>query len=345
MGQQVYIKAKIEEIDNLNNQLKTIGINNSFVTADNNQRWLNSINNDPESLQRHLKPKDRDLTMDELLKLFPLLCEVGLLSFDVAFSRTTDEEAQMYAEFIQTNKDIIDYLKGADELISRYKLNTDHIEVINLLNKPYEDPQMLPIEEQYKPDLQSGLFLCKSFSTKPFWVIFGKVDQPQFLKERIYVDDLHNRLYRDKQGYGYLLLPQLPINNKQIEFVQEIYDYAYQMGLRENYNLIIPFIYGLDVINYDDVANNYLAYYTNDELKERFYTIFKYTVSLFSYGYFQGIVWDDRKKQFKPTGSNITIKQLSLCSILTCLLRALGSDIAAELMTKLLNRKFIKSEF
>lgn len=344
MGQLVYIKAKPGTEEDLNKKLKKAGIKCAFITAEMNQDWLNDINTNPDAHQKHLKPKDRDLTMDELKDIFPSWTEVGLLSFDVAFGRTDDKEAAKYASFIEANADSLECVRGGDELIKRYDLTPAQNKIITELEMPEPEPEKLPVDEQVKPDLQSGLFLCKSWSPTPFWVVFGKVEKPTFLKTRIYRDELYNNIYRDKKGYAYLLLPLMPINNRQVEFVTEVYNQAYEMGLRESFNFIIPLVYGLDLVNINEVATDYLETYTPEEIKERFKTVFQMTSSVYPYNYFDGFVWRDDKKRFVPTGGK-SMQINTRCSILTALARAIGGKYAAVITSELTGSRYVEFEF
>jgi hypothetical protein len=349
MGQRVYIKAKTEAVKKLNSMLVKAKIKNSFITEQDTIDWLKDINYNPKSPQAHLKPENHDLTLDELKKMFPCWTEVGLLSFDVAFSRTSEEEAKKYAKFIEANKDSLEYIKGGDSFIERFDLTTAQSRTVTELEQPEPELEELPKEEQTNPDIQGGLFLCKSWSPKPFWLIFGNVERPVFLKVKKYKDDLNNRLYYDKAGYAYLMIPLLPLfhnGDKQVDFVVKVYNEAAQMGLRENFNFIIPIVYGLDLTNYEDAAKDYLEHYSIEELKERFVTLFKYTASVYPYGYCSnGFVWRDDKKRFKPTGGNGTFQILSRCSVLTALLRAMGQNAAAEVMTETTETKHLAFEF
>jgi hypothetical protein len=330
------------DLKKINKYLETVGIQNDFTTEQMNIDWVEDINTNPKSHQKHLKP----ITLEELKETFKGETEVGQLSFDVAFSRTSQEEADNYARFIQDFKDDIASLQGADELINRYDLIPEHVKIINTLNKTAEEPKKLPIDQQIKHDIQSGIMLCKSWGLQSFWVIYGKVNSPVLLKDKIYEDDIYNSIYKDKKGYAYLIIPLLPLNDNQIEFVSKVYDQAYNMGLKENYNLFIPVVYGLDLVNYNEVTESYKEFYTQEEIIERFNQLFETTVALYHYNYFNGIVWDDRTKRFKPTGTNIpTMQQQSKCSILTCLIRAMGGKKAAEMMSKLLNKKYLPFEF
>jgi len=345
MGQLVYIKAKEGSESDLNKKLKKAKIKNEFTTAKMNQDWLDDINTNPKAHQRHLKPEDRDLTMEELKKIFPSWTEEGLLDFDVAFGRTSDTEAKKLAEFIVANKDSLEYIKGGDSYLERFEFTPEQIEVIKSLYQPEPEPEMLPVEEQTNPDLQSGLYLCKSWSDKPFWIVFGKVERPSFLKTRIYKDDLYNNLYKDKKGLAYMLIPLLPIDNRQVEFVKEMYEHAASLGLRENFNFIIPLVYGLDLVNLNEVAANYKETYTPEELQDRFKRVFQMTSSVYPYNRSHGFTWRDDKKRFVPTGGEKSMQINTRCSILTALARAIGGKYAAVITSELTGSRYVEFEF
>jgi len=345
MGQLVYIAAKPEaDLKKLNNAVIKLGLQNAFTTVENNQQWLDDINT-PGSSQ--IKPKDRDLTMEELQKMFPSITAVGQLSFDVAFSRTTEEQAQLYLKFIRDNKNQLEYLRGADILRERYNCTAADLKIIKELNVQDKEPRKLPEDQQYIPDLQSGLYLCKSWSSKPFWLVFGSCrdDEPIFLKTRIYEEDIYNDIYRDKQGYAYLLIPQMPIDNNQLEFVEKIYSRCWEMGLREDFNFIIPIIYGLDVINYMRVSSQYYENYSKAELRDRLKTVFKLTDSVYKYGENNGFRWSDAKKHFVTIPNDSAISLKAKCSVMTCLVWAMGEKASAEIMSEITGKPYRDFEF
>jgi hypothetical protein len=346
MGQIVIIRLKTKddhEIIKINKLCKKAGIK-SFTTEQDNIAWHKDINSNPKSPQRHLKP----ITLEKLKLMFSFWCEVGALSFDVAFSRTSQAEAKRYAKFILKHANLIKELQGAQSMLERYKFTIKEQEAITKLNVILPAPKKLPVDLRTKRNLQGGLMLCKSWGLQPFWVIFGKVkdDYPVFLKDRQYEDENYNNIYRDDSGYAYLLLPLLPLDNNQLDFVEKVYSNAWSMGLRESFNLFIPFVYGLDITNIDKVADDYKESYTVEELKERFYFVFKATESIFPYNNVNGFVWRDDKLAFVPCGTSTPITQVwAKCHILTAILRAVGPEISAEIMSKLLNKKYSKFEF
>jgi len=341
----VTIKLKTNddsEINKLNLVLETMGIENMFVTEQSNIDWVNDINQNPESSLHRLKP----ITLDKLKDIFSMWCEVGRLDIDVAFGRTSQEQIDLYSHFISEYKNDIEYIKNADDLISRYDILPEHKEIILNLNKKDKKPKKLPKEEQNKPKLESGLFLCKTFSPTPFWIVFGNVEEPTFLKEKIYVDELMNNIYRDKNNYAYLMFPLLPINDSSLELAYSWWDSAYNMGLRENPNFILPLLYGFDLNNYDKIVSDYMNWYNQDEIIDRFKRVFESTNNVFKYNEPNGFVWKDNKKMFKPTGNNPTFQVQAKCGILTCLIRSIeNKKVAAETLTQCTNKKYFAGEF
>ena len=348
MSQIVYIKAKSEvNLDELNKILARLEIKNDFTTDKHNHDWLRDINENPQSPQRHLKPADRDLKMNELHELFESYTEVGLMDFDVAYSRTSEETAQKYLAFIREYKDCIEYLKGADELPERYETTEEDKNLIQLLNIVPPEPKKLPKDQQTKDDLQGGILLCKSFSPNPFWVIYGKVkdDYPMFMKKRVYEDQDYDGLYRDKQGYGYLLIPLIPVDNRQVEFAEKIYTACWNMGLREAFTYFIPFVYGLDLTDLNSVAKDFRAFYTKEEIRERFMKMFQYASSNYHYNAPGGFCWSDMRKRFVCVGGYEVHTLMSKCSVMTALLRALDPKEAAEIMSDITGTKYLPFEF
>ena len=349
MGQLVYIKLKDGvNPEQANTYLQDNGLND-FTTEQDNIDWLEDINTKPNSPQAHLKPADRDLTMEELKKTFPRWTESNLLSFDVAFSRTSQREIDGYCEMIHDNVDDIEYIDGADDIIERYTVALEMKPILGKLNKPEEVPELLPKEEQNQPNLEGGLFLCKSFSIKPFWVIFGRVNRPKFLKEKIYKDDLYNKIYHDKQGYAYLMFPLLKLDGKEMDAVTKSYMHAWGIGLREDFSLLIPLIYHFGIADHDNVARDYMETYTEpDELLNKFKQVFKYITSTYEYSskYLTGFHYSVVHKKFRVNGANSVLE--AQIGVLTALLRAIakkhGYDVAANLLTEITNEKFIPTE-
>lgn len=326
MGQLVFIKSiNLDEghLETLNKELETLGIENSFTTRKHNEDWVNDINTNPDSPQKHLKPKDRDLRVDELIRLFSTWCEIGSLSFDVAFSRTSQEEVNKYVEFIMGHKDELT-LKGFDSLIDRFTLTLKECDVINEINVEEEPPKELPKDQQYIPDLQGGLFLCNSWGLKPFWVIFGKVKSPRFLKTKIYKDDLYNNLYKDKNGYTYLMLPLMPMDNSADNFIHDVFENAWNMGMREHPNVVLPIVYHLQfdpTMEYPDIlliAKDLIKTY-GDKLVDKYVQVhnhFKYLIPSNDKVY-----WSEQDQKYRMYGS---VPHVIAClNVVNCLIAAM----------------------
>lgn len=268
--------------DMMNRTLEDYSIQSRFVTEESNTNWLNEINSG--LCCQHLKPKDRFLTMDELKKLFSTWTEVGLFETDLYFGRTPEAEMQEIARFIVDNADSIEYISQSELLIERGNIPQEYHSKLCSLQRPEKEPEKLPESEQYIPSLEGGLLLCKSYSPNPFWVVFGKVESPTFLKEKIYVDNHLNNIYRDSKGLAYLLIPTMPFMNhdETFKFVERVYKKASQMGLREDPNFFLPFVYKIGLGDLSQVAESFRKSYTKAEIKKRMDTVLNNIKSLSS---------------------------------------------------------------
>ena len=172
--------------------------------------WANEIaTNDQFS---HLRPTDGSpMTVDYLKKLFPAWTETYLFETDLYFSRTSEKTMLGLASFVNKHSDLIEYVKGSELLIERGEIKETYHEILKGLEKPAEERKKLPKDKQTDDSLQSGLMLCKSWSDKPFWVAFGAVKSPRFMKRKIYEEDIYNDLYKTKDGYAVMLLPLLKL--------------------------------------------------------------------------------------------------------------------------------------
>lgn len=339
MGTFVKIELKTKTESNIkrkNNALKQLGVESRFMSEQDFQDWADDAKDNPDNLN-----------VAELKEKFNWVAEVGVVMFDVAFNRTSQEDAEKYAEFIFKNKRSIKSIHNADELTSRYPLSMEHVRAIIDLKEKETEPEKLPESEKTKTNLQSGLLLCKSFSPNPFWVVFGNVEKPTFLKEKIFADDIYNNIYRDNKGLAYLMIPLMPLNNKQVEFAYEVFDRAWSMGLREDPNYFLPMVYGMDITNLNSVVDSFKQTYTQDELIERFETTLKSTLHMFPYNETNGIVWYEYKKRFKPCGTNNpSTLMTSKVSILNALVMSINNkEAVADIMSNTLNKIFKEFEF
>lgn len=275
MGCMFTIKLKdVNGSSKMNKVLKQRGIEGAFLTEEMNLEWLEDINNNPESPHKHLKPENRNLTLEELKDMFTTWTVVGLYETDLYFGRTSKEQMELLAQFIYEYKGDIEYVAKSDILIKRSDLPSEQVEVLKSLEVPDKKPEMLPEEERCIHNFQNGQLLCKSWnSTTPFWAIYGKVEKPTFLKDKIYVEDLYNNIYKDKKGYAYMLIPLQPFGAKN--FGEKVYEQAFELGLREHPLYFLPMVYGYSIIHSNEVGRELAEFYSLKEIEERFVNVIK----------------------------------------------------------------------
>lgn len=286
MGNIVTIRLKNtsdKNCEKMNVLLKKSGLDFKFGAESDNISWLKDINENPKSPQKHLKPEGEDLTLSKLKEMFPEWTENGILTVDTYFDRTSEDEAKKLCVFITKNYKEIKSIENADDLFELADIKNavgdyskdEILYHFKALKSPEKELEMLPEEERTKDDLQSGVMLCKSFSLSPFWVVFGKVESPMFMKNRIYKDDINNSLYRDKKGLGYMLIPLMPLSNDTVNFAYSVYEQAAEMGLREHPLYFVMRVYNMETVDFAkedfcEKVEEFAKHYTKDELVERF---------------------------------------------------------------------------
>lgn len=256
----------------------------------------------------------------------------GTLTFDCYYGRTATTTMNKIARFIYNNLELIDEVDGSYSTFVNDKITVSNRmkECLIQLDKPFE-PEELPENEKTDDTLQSGLWLCKSWSNTPFWVLYGNVDYPVFKKKRVYVDDLYNNLYKDNEGQAFLLVPLMPLDAGE-EWFSTRFEQMWKMGLREHPNLIMPLLYNLTVKTISkETVKEFRELYTQEEIADRFKILYNEMVNTYGYNKVMGFVWKDIEKEFKPCGGNIT-PVMSRCQILTTLSRASDLDVK-DLMT------------
>lgn len=217
------------------------------------------------------KDENYTLTVDDYLDRFYLRDDVNAICFDCHFNRTPIGDMKLLAAFCQLKASCISHIEGSDIWIERGELTEAQKKLITSKTKEKPGPELLPIEEQSTPDIQGGILLCKSWGIQPFWVIMGKVELPTFLKEKKYKDDLYNSLHKDINGYAFLMLPLLKLGY-QGDQRWEIFEAAWERGLREHPSFFLPFIYNATYTTknaQDDNAKELANFYTLEELLER----------------------------------------------------------------------------
>lgn len=217
------------------------------------------------------KDENYTLTSDAYLDRFYLRDDVNAIYFDCYFDRTPIEDMKLLAAFFQLKANCISHIEGSDIWLERGELTDAQKKLIISKTKEKPGPELLPEEEQRTPDIQGGNLLCKSWGLEPFWVIMGSVDRPTFLKEKKYKDDLYNSVYRDNNGYSFMMLPLLKLGY-QGDQRWEIFESAWGLGLREHHAFFLPFIYNVHYNTkktQDEYATEMAEFYTTDELLER----------------------------------------------------------------------------
>jgi len=293
MGQKAVVIAKDksnENLEKLNKALKEIGFTRtSFTTEADILKWYKNVLTDGDSdyswIREQYVDENGQFTLESYKELLKIHDEkVGYVAFDYAFGRTSTRQLNKIARFIYKNQEQLKPIKGMDDILERGEAPNYIKKVLKDFKHKNLPAIKLPEDEQYHPDCQSGIMLCKSFSPNPFWVIFGKVDEPKFMKEKIYANDIMNRIYRDEKNLGYMLIPLVSLGVPTMfgKLTQnEFFTRAWDMGLREHPNFFFPFIYKNSFVKetkkfYKEVAKEFSAHYTPEELQERYNTVRKH---------------------------------------------------------------------
>lgn len=332
MGGFTTIKLKdtsIENIKNANAILDAKKVNKSyrFYSEEDVKEEYEYYKRGDGHYPEHQFPKDKIKSYKDFTKYWSTeaLGEVfvpsfGTLTFDCYFGRTKQTTMDKIARFIYDNLELIGEVGGSYSTFIEDKITLPQKkkDVLIKLETPFE-PEELSENEKTDDSLQSGQWLCKSWGNEPFWVLYGNVDSPRFMKKKVYVDDLYNDIYKDKQGRGFLLMPLMPLDADE-EWFNDLYSDAYNMGLREHPHFIMPLLYNLTVnVISNEVVEQFKEMYTQEELYNRFQQLYVEMESTFGYNKIGGFVFKD--DVFEPCGGNITTV-MSKCQVLTTLYRA-----------------------
>ena len=233
--------------------------------------------------------EDRDVTAEECMKYWNIKLD-GIGRVDIAYDRCPEDHALILVLFISGNIDLIEKVEDGLELLEKSGMDTSNpegkkiLEAFEKLEYVYE-PEMLPEEKRTKRDLQGGVFLAKYWSVAPHdfvHVAFGAVDSPRFMKDRQFVDDIHNNLYKCDDGRGVLLVPQIPLDNTAGKIAEEAFNKAWELGVRENPYYFIHMIWknafkvqhSKSTIH--NMADSFIDTYNAQELKDRMLTVAKH---------------------------------------------------------------------
>jgi hypothetical protein len=287
---------KTSDADALNAILKALGLEYIFNSAKTNQQWVDNINTD--KTLAHLKPENGEMTTEGLKEMFPAWTKERELTADTSFGRMEVEEAQALAKFVAENKEAIRFIKNADDLIETAELeDKEIIQALEDLNKKPLPKLRLPEDMQTKP-INGGVACVKSWGLKPFWVLFGAVESPVFMKKKEFVNDKYNSLYRDEEGLGYLLVPLYDFSEG---FAERVVQEAQDMGMREHPNYFISAVYTntFEIQDVESVGTAFADAYTKEELIERLTFQFNRIIGTHGLKGQNGISYNGTKRIYK----------------------------------------------
>lgn len=338
MGGMTKIMLKDVSDENIRAQnqiLKERGIKKRFYSKDDIVREYRYFKKDPGNYPQHLFPIDEIKTFEDFKtywsteRLGETFCPgFGTLMFDCCFGRTHESEMNKIGMYVLENiKSIAEVSGGYSTFVQRTDLSKKQKNTLLKLEDNSE-PELI---EDYKPtNIQSGLWLCKSWSNEPFWVIFGNVDRPLFLKDRKYVDDHYNNIYRDSKGLAYMMFPLMPIGADS-KWFYDMYERAFEMGLREHPNIILSILYDVTIDDIDDVVPDIVKFYDGNEIVEKFKNLYFKMENSFGFNQVHGFCFNSKEQMFKPVGGNLSVIK-GQCLALSILYRASGTDNFVNLL-------------
>lgn len=244
-----------QRIVEINKQLKEDGLPKlKFSTSKNIQDWLDDINQNSDSPQAHLKPADRDMTMEELKQCFPAYTNAGWLEVDgdkLSLAQKTrllnllDKEPFLFSIEVHG-----DYLSAMIKEVNVSGNENNNFSRLTSLLELEVEPEL---NLNRSIDIQDGVATLSYWNNNTVNVIFARVDEPTFLKEDKYVNEDYNSIYRDKKGKAYLCLPLLALGAQANENIVKIFDKAWNLGVRTNSYLFCAGVYGMLPINSKDL--------------------------------------------------------------------------------------------
>lgn len=216
-----------------------------FISEESNQEWLDDINNNEDSPQRHLKPAGKKMTMEALKKQFRHYTEVGKGELDIGFFRTSESDMCKMLEFINDNKSEFSYVDGIHELVERSKSGDQFSHLLYLDNTfpgaTYELPEDHP---KYRDVFDSSCTAyIEGMNGKEIGVLYGNVETPVYMRARTTIDPTDSPLIKDKKGRNIILIPLLPLGESAGKLAIKSIEHIYKMGIREDQYSLIAKIY------------------------------------------------------------------------------------------------------
>lgn len=260
-----------KQITSVNRRLRSAGSTEmkkgryDFVTNKMNQAWVDDINTNPDSPQRHLRPtveitlpsgktarETRDITLAELREIFNAggMTAVGQMGVDTKYSRLKVKDARHIVETMSTEPFLLS-IEGSDatdlfdKAIEAGCAQSEVDALASLVKAPVE-PELNPCRRE---PIEGGVATFGDWSYNDIELIFGRVDSPQYLKDDKYIETPETRyfngLYRDSRGRGYLMVPLLDLSKDTVRQVQDIWCAASDVGLRCNPLAFAIAVYGM----------------------------------------------------------------------------------------------------
>ena len=179
--------------------------------------WLNEINNDPKSPQRHLKPAGRYLDLAELQRRisvarFPFVC------FDCYFQRTSEAAMRRMLELA------LEYVETINEIEGSYRDWWERCGIEDTAENrrtffPVSRkcarrlwPRLAPLRKrQARPEHYSRAYPARHYPDREVRVVFANVDRCKFVRDNEFYDYYDNPPMKDAQGNRYMLVPLVPL--------------------------------------------------------------------------------------------------------------------------------------
>lgn len=112
-----------------------------FVSIRDNMYWLADINANPMSPQAQLKPKNCDLSMQQLTRMFPTQTELGVAELDLNFERTPSDVAWELLSLLVELRDYPRPIPFSDKLYpSVVEVEGDIDKLIEIANRHLQTP-------------------------------------------------------------------------------------------------------------------------------------------------------------------------------------------------------------
>lgn len=236
-----------------------------FVSDKFLDEWAENLNKDLTIMSHLERPFDRE----KLRMYFPAWTHHG--RFDLGLSCMTKKDKRSIKNYVIENYDKIAWMRNGGGLLEGTNPSKKDEVLFQKFEKVDVPPEKLP-EDKQVVHKDGGVLPCKTWGLKESWVAYGKVKEPVYLKDRIYVDDIYNELSHDSEGRATLLIPLRPMHEPS-EWAFKVVDQMWEMGIREHPYYLASKLYhavALDIKeNQETVAEAYADFYTEEELYAR----------------------------------------------------------------------------